>query len=294
MSAIRDDVFDRCKGALFGLIVGDALGVPLAGLMRDSRPKVVNMVGGGIYDLAPGQWTGSTSQALALASALIENGKFDPNSIMKEFVAWYQHGKFSSLMEAFDVNPSLRESLNSFIETRMYFPNITSTDAITIARLAPVVIAYRDRPADAAMYAKRQSDLTHGNVIPGEICARLALGMREAIMGQGKDRTLAMFDMFAAKIGRWRGIERGRIKSWSQSVDAIKAALWSVDNSNSFEEAVVLAVNLAVDSSIIGAITGQLAGSIYGFNAIPMRWRVALQEPELLSDTMHGLWEFNS
>ena len=292
MSA-RDDVFDRCKGAFFGLIVGDALGVPLAGLIRDSRPKVINMVGGGVYDLTPGQWTGSTSQALALAAALIEHGKFDPNAIMREFALWYQKGKFSSLMSAFDVNPTLRESLDSFIETKRYFPNITSIDATPIARLAPIVIAYRDRPADAGMYAKRQSDLTHGNIIPGEICARLALGMHEAIRGQGKDRTLGMFDTLAVKIGRWRGVERSKIKSTSNAVDAIKAALWSVDNSNSFEEAIIVAVNLAGDSDMIGAITGQLAGSIYGFNAIPMRWRAMLPQAELLSDTMHGLWEFN-
>ena len=40
----------------------------------------------------------------------------------------------------------------------------------------------------------------------------------------------------------------------------------------SFEDAVVLAVNLADDADTVGAVTGQIAGALYGASAIPERW----------------------
>ena len=40
-----------------------------------------------------------------------------------------------------------------------------------------------------------------------------------------------------------------------------------------FEEAVLAAVNLGDDADTNGAIAGQLAGAVYGLEAIPRRWR---------------------
>ena len=36
------------------------------------------MVGGGCFNLQPGQWTDDTSMALCLATSLLEKGGFDP------------------------------------------------------------------------------------------------------------------------------------------------------------------------------------------------------------------------
>ena len=52
---------DRAMGAFIGLAVGDALGTTVEFKARDSFPPVTNMVGGGPFNLKPGQWTGDTS-----------------------------------------------------------------------------------------------------------------------------------------------------------------------------------------------------------------------------------------
>ena len=44
------------------------------------------------------------------------------------------------------------------------------------------------------------------------------------------------------------------------------------ERTESFEEAVVLAVNLGDDADSVGAVTGQLAGALYGMSGIPARW----------------------
>ena len=44
------------------------------------------MVGGGPFQLEPGQWTDDTSMALCLAESLIESGGFDAGDQMGRFV----------------------------------------------------------------------------------------------------------------------------------------------------------------------------------------------------------------
>ena len=45
-----------------------------------------------------------------------------------------------------------------------------------------------------------------------------------------------------------------------------------MDRTDSFGEALVLAVNLGDDADTTGAVTGQLAGALYGVAGMPQRW----------------------
>ena len=57
------DMAGNIKSVLFGLAVGDALGVPAEFQTRGTFPKVTEMVGGGVFRLDPGEWTDDTSMA---------------------------------------------------------------------------------------------------------------------------------------------------------------------------------------------------------------------------------------
>ena len=70
-------VRDRALGAFLGLAVGDALGTTLEFKRRDTYEHLTEMVGGGPFRLAPGQWTDDTSMALCLAESLLARGGFD-------------------------------------------------------------------------------------------------------------------------------------------------------------------------------------------------------------------------
>jgi ADP-ribosyl-[dinitrogen reductase] hydrolase len=59
--------------------------------------------------------------------------------------------------------------------------------------------------------------------------------------------------------------------------DTLAVALWCVQHTNSFEKALEEAVNMGGDSDTIGAVTGQIAGAIYGYDAIPKKWKVQLR-----------------
>ncbi len=65
------DLQNRYRGALLGLAAGDAVGTTLEFKPRGSFEPLTDMVGGGPFDLEPGQWTDDTSMALCLAESLI-------------------------------------------------------------------------------------------------------------------------------------------------------------------------------------------------------------------------------
>ena len=52
----------------------------------------------------------------------------------------------------------------------------------------------------------------------------------------------------------------------------LEAALWAVESSATFEQALVSAVNLGGDTDTVGAVTGALAEAKWGESAIPIRW----------------------
>lgn len=72
------DVNDRIRGAPVGLAVGDALGSTLEFEHPGNFTPIMDMVGGGPFNLQPGQWTDDTSMALCLAENPTQEGPTRP------------------------------------------------------------------------------------------------------------------------------------------------------------------------------------------------------------------------
>lgn len=72
----------------------------------------------------------------------------------------------------------------------------------------------------------------------------------------------------------------------------MKACLWCLGTTKSFEEAVLKAVNLGEDTDTIGVITGSLAGALYKLECIPERWIEKLANRSLLEEKRHQLLEY--
>ena len=64
----------RYHGALLGLAAGDALGTTVEFKRRGSFTPIDDIVGGGPFGLAAGQWTDDTSMAMCLAESLVARG----------------------------------------------------------------------------------------------------------------------------------------------------------------------------------------------------------------------------
>jgi ADP-ribosylglycohydrolase len=68
------------------------LGMPLEFKAPGTFKAITDMIGGGPFDLEPGQWTDDTSMALCLAESLIEKRSFDPKDQMDRYCRWRDQG----------------------------------------------------------------------------------------------------------------------------------------------------------------------------------------------------------
>jgi ADP-ribosyl-[dinitrogen reductase] hydrolase len=287
----RTDVkSDRAVGAMLGLAVGDALGATLEFSRRDSNPMVRDLVGGGPFGLKPGEWTDDTSMALCLADSLIARRGLDPDDLLKRFVAWWRQGTNSNVAGiCFDIGNTTRASLRRFEQTGQLAagpedPNQAGNGSLM--RLVPVAIFAAGDAAEAERLADLQSRTTHPAPVAHEACRLFARKLTFALSGASKDRVLQAEawagtpEIADIAGGGWRDKPRHDISSSGYVVDTLEAALWCIDRSDTFEDAVILAANLGDDSDTVGAVTGQLAGAIWRHRSIPDRWleKVAWRE----------------
>jgi len=284
-------VADRARGALVGLAVGDALGTTLEFSARDALPHHAEMTGGGPFRLAPGVWTDDTSMAVALAESLVAHPGLDARDLMERFVAWWRRGEYSPTGACFDIGIATREALARYERTGD--PVAGSTDPRSagngsVMRLAPAVLRAIDDPAEARRLAADQGRTTHAAPQAVEGCLLLADLLRDAVRGVPKADLLAPRSwegdpaIAAIAAGTWRGRGRDAIRSSGYVVHTLEAALWAVERTEGFEEALVLAVNLGEDADSVGAVAGQIAGALYGVGGIPDRWLAPLAWRERL------------
>ncbi len=140
---------DRYRGALLGLATGDALGTTLEFRAPGSCNKIDDMVGGGPFYLAPGEWTDDTSMALCLAESLIETGRFDPIDQLERYIRWADHAHLSSNGTVFDIGNTVRKALANFRTSRS--PHSGPSDEYSagngsLMRLAAIPLFFSNSP----------------------------------------------------------------------------------------------------------------------------------------------------
>jgi ADP-ribosylglycohydrolase len=66
-------------------------------------------------------------------------------------------------------------------------------------------------------------------------------------------------------------------------VDTLEAAFWCFLTTDSYQDAVLKAVNLGDDTDTTAAVVGGLAGMFYGIEGIPERWLQQLARRDYIS-----------
>lgn len=276
-------ILDRARGMLLGLAVGDALGSSLEFGPRVSPPLARReMVGGGPFDLEPGEFTDDTAMALALGKSLVACRGFDPRDVMDRFLSWWRTGEYSSNGTCFDIGGTTSSALARYERSGNPFAGSTAEHTAangSIMRLAPVVAFTIDAPTEEAVrIARDQSRLTHAHPACLSANEYLVQLLRLLLRGETDPLVLALprFEghpgVLRAKSAIWGGMERRHVKSTGGVVDTLEAALFSCANAPSFEHAVTLAVNCGGDSDTVGAVAGTIAGAKFGAESIPKRW----------------------
>jgi ADP-ribosyl-[dinitrogen reductase] hydrolase len=299
---------DRVRGAFIGLAAGDALGTTVEFKPPGTFTPVTDMVGGGPFDLEPGEWTDDTSMALCLAESLIERQGFDAADQMRRYVRWMRAGHLSSTGVCFDIGNTIRDALTRFERTGDPYAGRTDRHLAangSLMRLAPVPLFFRDS-ADVVELCGESSRTTHGSPLPVDACRYFGALIVGAL--RGATRAELLVPCFELEPGDWSrrpladeiaDVARGsfrekqppQIRGTGYCVDALEAALWAFCNSVDFRTGALLAVNLGDDADTTGAIYGQLAGAHYGESGIPQEWRDTLALKDTLDSYADRLLE---
>lgn len=303
------DMRDRYRGALLGLAVGDALGAPVEGLPRWLFTEVKGMRSGGFHRIREGEWTDDTSMALCLAESLIERGGHDPEDQLRRYLMWLDEGHLSSRARAFGIGNTVYNALEKFRREPGPYCGPTHSRSAgngSLMRLAPVPLFYARNPRDAIEISGESSRTTHGARAAVDACRYFGGLITGALLGAPKDELLSpvyspaegLFtehplvpEVEAVAAGSFRGKTAKDIKASAYVVHTLEAALWAFNESGSFSEGVLMAVNLGYDSDTTAAVFGQLAGAFYGSGSIPREWLLNLCLKEKIEAFADGLFD---
>ncbi|MGM7669833.1 ADP-ribosylglycohydrolase family protein [Microbacterium sp. A93] len=289
----------RIAGVLTGLAAGDALGAGYEFNPPVAASDPVGMIGGGLGNFAPGEWTGDTSMAVVIARALVTSRGALTDAACSEMVREWAVWAESAPDVGTQTRGVLRDSQRLAHDAGREAPDVA--DALAAAemvhrraghsggngclmRTAPVALAFLDRtPAEAFEAAGRISALTHFDPEVGEACGLWTVAIRHAVLTGELDVRVGLSLLPAERADVWekrfRVAEAGSPRDFRNNgwvVEALQGA-WSaiagtrgdgVDRPTHLRSALEAAVRGGVDTDTVAAIAGSLLGAAHGVPAI--------------------------
>jgi ADP-ribosyl-[dinitrogen reductase] hydrolase len=289
---------DRFLGCLVGLAVGDAYGTTYEFKRRSNMPKELpdDIVGGGPFDMNPGEWTDDTSMALCLAESLVEKG-WDTDDQMRRYIKWWQDGYNSVKGECFDIGGATRQALSWYNMTNgeQFVQDTQAAGNGVLMRLAPIPMWLFDKEdcVFTLSHCAFQSVMTHPSSQSIQCSMLLGAIINKILSGEKDKEKILKFDllddnskqMYKEVFEKYSCHTNGRIEGIKNMeyinypleqlsgdgycVYTLEAALWAFATTDDFKDGLKKVVSLGDDTDTTGAVYGQIAGAYYGINNIP-------------------------
>ncbi len=302
---ISEEYISKIKGGIYGLLTGEALGVPYEFHLKEDIPPAeqIEMTPPEGFirahsGTAPGTWSDDGAQALCLLDSLLYKDNFDLNDFSDRLLAWYENGLWAVDNRVFDVGIQTSMALSMYKSGGMpekcgnIRPDGKGNGALM--RVLPLALWHNGTDDDLVSDAHKQCLITHGNITNHICCALYCLIARELLNSMSFDTSLDiaiqklhsiytdkskfsdefLFRLHPDEPDIWIGKGSGYV------VDSLRSAVMIMKKSNSYEEAVKQAIALGDDTDTTACITGGLAGIKFGYDNIPFRWIKALKDKD--------------
>jgi ADP-ribosylglycohydrolase len=223
---------DRCRGVMIGLAAGDRNGGPIR-------------------------------MAVRLAESLLACGGFDPADILNRYLAWWRDG-------AFDTGPVTGRAL-ALMAAGMPAPEATvQVHRGFGGKTAGCNPAHRSPPLsmftaivddDLAARAMSEARLTHHDPLAGEVAAAVNKMCRALIRGAAWQGAMRETGSFAG--------QEGPRNNGGFAPDVLRAALYFIDTSACFTEALERSLVFAGFANYCPVLVGAIGGGRWGATAVP-------------------------
>jgi ADP-ribosylglycohydrolase len=299
---------DRARGALYGLAIGDALGMPTQLLSRQQITRRWGPMLTGFEAAPPGHpiaaglpagaVTDDTEQAVLLARLLLA-GRVDPRELAAALAAWERDMAARGSLDL--LGPSTRRAIDAVLAgTPPEEAGLSGDTNGAAMRITPVGLMVAAGNLTALADAVHEASLvTHNTSVALAGAAAVAAAVSAGVSGASTAEAVAEVAIAAARLGA----ERGR---WVAGADVAARIGWAMDlvrglpleqaaeviyslvgTSLATQESVpaafavlsavpddpwracLLAASLGGDCDTIAAMAGAIAGACHGLAAFP-------------------------
>ncbi|KAE9549136.1 hypothetical protein FO519_007658 [Halicephalobus sp. NKZ332] len=302
------DEMDRIRGVFFGQLIGDALGSRyefkssqevLKMTAEDKRNSFLPILGGGPFNMRPGQVTDDSEMALSLMEALLKNKNFDQAEVAKNYVTWVESkppdiGITTSMAlwgnSGFLQKNEKKELLENVLKN-VRENNSKSLSNGSLMRQSPLGIFFRNRPG-LLEAVEKDTKLTHldQTVVDASFLYNFAIAelikgkspqdvYREILQHSAATKNPIIFDLLtAAEISPIPvklpdgSITDGHSSKIGYLGVAFQGAFYQLLHSTSFEKALEEVIQRGGDTDTNGCIAATLLGAKFGVGAIPQEW----------------------
>jgi ADP-ribosylglycohydrolase len=303
----NDQLHDRMAGVMLGTAVGDALGVPYEYSTPPGPNQDAAMLGGGLGNFAPGEWSDDTSMAVAVARVAATGADLRStpalDAIAEGFLEWYDHGPadigtqtqsvLSGTRRRLDRGDSGASLVMSEEAQRYARHHAHSAGNGAVMRTAAVAWAHLDDRDACAEAARAIALLTHADPLAADSCVLWSEAIRVAIV-DGAVRLDAGLDLIPEeRRDAWTAwlddamsptrepVPGRRFTPNGYTVTAVQAAVAAITltpapDSTHLAAALHAAVRIGNDTDTVAAVAGGLLGARWGASSVPPEWRAAV------------------
>jgi ADP-ribosyl-[dinitrogen reductase] hydrolase len=295
-------------GALFGVAIGDALGVPAEFTSRETLKlnPIKDFIGYKSHNQPPGTFSDDSSLTFCLVESLC-NG-YDLNDLGNRFVQWRDHAYWTAGGDVFDIGMTTNRAIDRL--RRGSRPSLAGdfdegcNGNGSLMRIMPLLFYVRDLDLEKR-YAiiKDVSSVTHGHIRSVIACFYYLEFTLELLKGSDKqsaynNTATTVYDFLINKQIEQREINLfapllkedlskeniDNIPSFGYVMNTLKASMYCFLTTENYQDAVLMAVNMGNDADTTAAVTGGLAGLYYGFESIPEKWRNEIKRSNDIKD----------
>ena len=315
---IKQDIFSKILGCLFGVAIGDALGAPVEFLSlseikeKFSKDGITDFYPWGGFK--PGSYTDDTQMSIATATGCIQASKllkekginYLLQSVYRQYLGWLH-----AMDDPFQVRGPGNTCLNALRSRKMgsIKNRINNSKGCGgVMRVAPVGLGFY--PETSFQIGAECAAITHGHPSGYLSAGVLSAIISYLIAGKGLVEAVELSKVF---LKRYEGYQEtlNKIEQAIQLQDsdlpvdeaisqigqgwvgeealgiAIYCALRFPEN---WGEGVLAAANHSGDSDSTASITGGILGALMGIEAIPAHWVENVENSEKIKDLANNLF----
>ncbi len=285
---------ERIRGGLYGLLVGDALGVPYEFHDPSNLPDRddIDMVPPEGFNRSHrgtpvGTWSDDGAQALALLETVLSCEGFDAAHFGANLVAWWNEGAFTPDGRAFDIGNQTTTALEK-LEAGV--PALQAGGGGerdngngSLMRVLPLALWHTGTDGDLVRDAQLQSRVTHAHPRSQACCALYSLWARrileeaDAPYNDALDTLLEIYQHAPAHSAELQRIQQPYVpRGTGYVLDCLHSARVALRGPD-YAAIVRRAVAFGLDTDTTAAVAGGIAGLRHGEAGIPQAWRDQLQ-----------------